>query len=137
MPHTAQAGNVLFVIATAGLIALVTAALHSPSTRLNMESRQPLLLVRGLAVATPFLLARTVYSTYVAFSHHPLASNVWAKLVLFNVCEVIAATALIGLGILVDRSARRDQDAEGVVQNDTGTMQTPAAHDAEAYEKAH
>ncbi|CAO1626190.1 unnamed protein product [Jaminaea pallidilutea] len=137
LPHTAQAGNVLFVIATAGLIALVTAALHSPSTRLNMESRQPLLLVRGLAVATPFLLARTVYSTYVAFSDHPLASNVWAKLVLLNVCEVIAATVLIGLGILVDRSTRRDQDEEGAAPGAPGTTQTPVGHDAEACEKAY
>lgn len=104
LPTTAKAGDILFLLATIGLGLLLAAGLFKPTKQLkNRGKGESGLLIRFLALATPFLLVRIVYSTYLAFSQHPLAGNTWAGLICLNICEVIATALLLAVGFFVER----------------------------------
>ncbi|CAO1625333.1 unnamed protein product [Parajaminaea phylloscopi] len=138
LPTTSKAGDALFVVATVGFTLLVARGLVQPGQSLkNGGDRESFLIIRLLALVSPFLIVRIAYSTYLAFSKNPLGGNVWAQLVLVNICEVIATVVLLSLGFLTDRARPTTESDSLEAGKDSHTMQMqPPPVSRPAYESS-
>ncbi len=108
LPTQTKVGAVLYVLLI--LVLLGLAAFH-----LRGVAEEGRVIRSTMLVATPLMLVRAGYAVYTTTSGSVLMpKNIWVKLVLQYVMELVALCVLTSLGLLVGTVEGREGDVESV-----------------------